>query len=99
MTKKTPFSDIAYSKNKANKKDEFINSAKVDGRVLPNKDRRGSSYIDKKTGERVALKGKIIQIPVNEEELTLLENAARSMGLNLATFIRVAGLEKVKHTH
>lgn len=83
---KNPFGDIT-AKKKATKK--FIENAKVDGEKESNvQNRRGASYKDPKTGEQIKLGGKILQIPLNEQELKILTESAQEEGLPLATFIR-----------
>lgn len=83
---KNPFGDIT-AKKKATKK--FIENAKVDGERESNvQNRRGASYKDPKTGEQIKLGGKILQIPLNEQELKILTESAQEEGLPLATFIR-----------
>tara|TARA_R110001583_G_scaffold193131_2_gene360826 strand:+ start:4153 stop:4440 length:288 start_codon:yes stop_codon:yes gene_type:complete len=83
---KNPFGDIT-AKKKATKK--FIENAKVDGERESNvQNRRGASYKDPKTGERIKLGGKILQIPLNEQELKILTESAQEEGLPLATFMR-----------
>ena len=87
---KNPFGDIT-AKKKATKK--FIEDAKVDGEKESNvKNRRGASYKDPKTGEQIKLGGKILQVPLNEEELKILTESALKNGLPLATFIRTVAL-------
>lgn len=83
---KNPFGDIT-AKKKATKK--FIENAKVDGERESNvQNRRGASYKDPKTGEKIKLGGKILQIPLNEQELKILTESAQEEGLPLATFMR-----------
>jgi len=83
---KNPFGDITARK-KATKK--FIENAKVDGERESNvQNRRGASYKDPKTGEKIKLGGKILQIPLNEQELKILTESAQEEGLPLATFMR-----------
>jgi len=83
---KNPFGDITARK-KATKK--FIENAKVDGERESNvQNRRGASYKDPKTGEQIKLGGKILQIPLNEQELKILTESAQEEGLPLATFMR-----------
>lgn len=83
---KNPFGDIT-AKKKATKK--FIENAKVDGEKESNvQNRRGASYKDPKTGEQIKLGGKILQIPLNEQELKILTESAQEEGLPLATFMR-----------
>lgn len=96
--KNNPFSDIT-KKQKYSKKNDFIESAKVDGdkKLFTNSfdinERRGSSYIDKNTGEKVKLSGKILQVPVNGYELKILEDGAKRMGLPLGSYLRTLGIE------
>ncbi|EGQ9414862.1 hypothetical protein ACPF37_003470 [Vibrio cholerae] len=92
--KNSPFSDIK-KKGKKPDLDEFIDDAKVDGAVhqLDKNERRGSSYIDKETGKKVKLTGKILQVPVNGYELKELEKGAQKMGLPLGSYLRTLGLE------
>lgn len=85
---KNPFGDIT-AKKKATKK--FIENAKVDGereRESNVQNRRGASYKDPKTGEQIKLGGKILQVPLNEQELKILTESAQEEGLPLATFMR-----------
>lgn len=91
---KNPFGDIT-AKKKATKK--FIEDAKVDGEKESNvKNRRGANYKDPKTGELIKLGGKILQVPLNEEELKILTESALKNGLPLATFIRTVALRDAK---
>ncbi|MDE1240531.1 hypothetical protein [Vibrio aestuarianus] len=92
--KNSPFSDIK-KKGKKPDLDEFIDDAKVDGtpNQLDKNERRGSSYIDKETGEKVKLTGKILQVPVNGYELNILEEGAKKVGLPLGSYLRTLGLE------
>ncbi|MDD1829966.1 hypothetical protein LRP52_48430 [Photobacterium sp. ZSDE20] len=97
--KANPFSDIKKKSKKVPDKEEFINSAKVDGESngnLNKNERRGSSYIDKETGLRVKLSGKILQVPVNGYELQFLEEGAKKMGLPLGSYLRTLGIEAAK---
>lgn len=96
--KSNPFSDIKKKKAEQ-KKTNFIESAKVDGHTkydLNKNERRGSSYIDKETGEKVKLSGKILQVPVNGYELNILEQGAKKMGLPLGSYLRTLGIEAAK---
>jgi hypothetical protein len=96
--KSNPFSDIA-KKRKSTNKEDFIDAAKVDGENKPASsfldanERRGSSYIDKETGEKIKLSGKILQVPVNGYELKILEDGAKRMGLPLGSYLRSLGIE------
>lgn len=89
--KNNPFSDIK-KKNKSADLSKFIEEAKVDG-ALDKNERRGSSYIDKETGKKIKLTGKILQVPVNGYELKELEKGAKKMGLPLGSYLRTLGLE------
>lgn len=92
--KNNPFSDI---KKKSKKVDanSFIEEAKVDGsqKNLDKNERRGSSYTDKDTGEKIKLTGKILQVPVNGYELKILTEGAKKMGLPLGSYLRTLGLD------
>ncbi|GHY03058.1 hypothetical protein VCSRO210_3767 [Vibrio cholerae] len=92
--KGNPFSDIK-KKGKTSDLSKFIDEAKVDGstEILDKNERRGSSYIDKETGKKVKLSGKILQVPVNGYELKELEKGAKRMGLPLGSYLRTLGLE------
>ena len=92
--KNSPFSDIK-KKKKSVDADSFIEEAKVDGSKskLDKNERRGASYVDKKTGERFKLSGKILQVPVNGYELEILEEGAKKMGLPLGSYLRTLGIE------
>lgn len=92
--KNSPFSDIK-KKGKKSDLDEFIDDAKVDGRKeeFDKNERRGSSYLDRETGKRIKLTGKILQVPVNGYELKKLEEGAKKMGLPLGSYLRTLGLE------
>lgn len=92
------FSDIKR-KTKSNDADSFIEDAKVDGKQskLDKNERRGSSYLDKETGKRVKLTGKIVQVPVNGYELKILESGAKKMGLPLGSYLRTLGIEAAKN--
>lgn len=92
--KNSPFSDIK-KKGKKSDLDEFIDDAKVDGAVhqLDKNERRGSSYINKETGERIKLSGKVLQVPVNGYELDILEKGAKKAGLPIGSYLRNLGLE------
>ena len=87
--KDNPFADI---KKKATKSQtiDFIESAKVDGskKIFDKNERRGSSYFDKATGEKIPLSGKIIQVPVNGYELEVLTALAKEVGLPIGTYLR-----------
>jgi hypothetical protein len=87
--KNSPFSDIK-KKNKALNTISFIEDAKVDGSkvILDKNERRGSSYLDTKTGKRVSLSGKIIQVPVNGYELEIMTLLAKEAGLPIGTYLR-----------
>ncbi|MDV7106389.1 hypothetical protein R3X26_18575 [Vibrio sp. TH_r3] len=89
-----PFSDIK-KKSKSTDLSKFIDEAKVDGTSdnLDKNERRGSSYIDKETGTKVKLTGKILQVPVNGYELKELEKGAKKMGLPLGSYLRTLGLD------
>lgn len=99
--KSNPFGDIK-KKPQSIKKDAFIDAAKVDGSAtnktkeqeLHKNERRGSSYIDKDTGERVKLSGKILQVPVNGYELKILEDGAKKAGLPIGSYLRSIGIEQ-----
>lgn len=90
--KNKPFSDI---KKKTKALNDFIGDAKVDGskNEYNKNERRGSSYLDKNTGERIRLTGKILQVPVNGYELKKLEEGAKKVGLPLGSYLRTLGLE------
>ncbi|MEL0630735.1 hypothetical protein [Psychromonas aquatilis] len=91
---KNPFGDIT-AKKKATKK--FIEDAKVDGEIESNvQNRRGASYKDPKTGEKIKLGGKILQVPLNEQELKTLTESAQEEGLPLATFLRKIAIRHAK---
>ncbi|MDW2116725.1 MULTISPECIES: hypothetical protein [unclassified Vibrio] len=90
---KNPFSDIKRKGTEPKK--SFIESAKVDGKKDKN-ERRGSSYIDKETGERVPLSGKIIQVPVNGYELSILEDLSKEAGLPIGTYLRNLAMDKAQ---
>jgi hypothetical protein len=92
--KNKPFSDIK-KKSKPTDLSNFIEDAKVDGSKehFDKNERRGSSYLDKVTGERIKLTGKILQVPVNGYELKELEKGAKKMGLPLGSYLRTLGLE------
>lgn len=71
--------------------DAFVESAKIDGRDSVGKSkskRRGKYRIDPKTGERIELGGKVLEVPLNAEEAELLFRAAEMSGLPVATFMR-----------
>ena len=94
---KKPFGDIGAKKKAQN----FIENAKVDGdksKEIDPQGRRGSSYKDAKTGETIKLSGKILQVPLNEYELNILNKAAEQAELPLATFLRVTALKYAKNT-
>lgn len=100
--KNSPFSDIK-KKRKEHEKTEFIESAKVDGnnkkeeqQNLDINERRGSHYIDKESGKKIKLSGKILQVPVNGYELKILEQGAKKMGLPLGSYLRTLGIEAAK---
>jgi hypothetical protein len=91
--KNNPFGDI-QKKTKTANKSEFIESAKVDGAsTLDKNERRGASYIDRDSGEKVKLTGKILQVPVNGYELRILENGAKKNGLPLSSYLRTLGIK------
>lgn len=92
--KGNPFSDIK-KKGKAPDLSKFIDEAKTDGstEILDKNERRGSGYIDKETGKKVKLSGKILQVPVNGYELKKLEKGAKRMGLPLGSYLRMLGLK------
>jgi hypothetical protein len=102
--KSNPFSDIT-KKSKTTDKESFIESAKVDGKTNKSLDnaeltdkneRRGTSYLDKETGQKIRLSGKIIQVPVNGYELKILEDGAKKSGLPLGSYLRTLGIEAAK---
>lgn len=95
--KNNPFSDIK-KKSKSIDTQSFIEEAKVDGSKseLDKNERRGTSYVDKRTGEKIKLSGKILQVPVNGYELKILEDGAKKMGLPLGSYLRVIGIEAAK---
>jgi hypothetical protein len=98
--KNNPFSDI-NKKRKTINKENFIDAAKVDGdnNNTPSFDineRRGSHYIDKETGKKIKLSGKVLQVPVNGYELKILEDGAKKMGLPLGSYLRTLGIEAAK---
>lgn len=72
--------------------DAFVESAKIDGRddgVGKSKSKRRGKYrIDPKTGERIELGGKVLEVPLNAGEAELLSRAAEMSGLPVATFMR-----------
>jgi hypothetical protein len=96
--KNNPFSDINKKRKTVNKED-FIDAAKVDGdkttvnNSLDVNERRGSHYIDKETGKKIKLSGKVLQVPVNGYELSILEDGAKKMGLPLGSYLRTLGIE------
>ena len=92
--KKNIFSDI--KKKNTSTYDSFIDEAKVDGKKDKN-ERRGSSYVDKETGIRVPLSGKVIQVPVNGYELSILESLAKEAGLPVGTFLRNLAMDKAQN--
>lgn len=98
--KNNPFSDIT-KKRKTINKENFIDAAKVDGdNNTPSFDineRRGSHYIDKETGKKIKLSGKVLQVPVNGYELKKLEDGAKKMGLPLGSYLRTLGIEAAKN--
>jgi hypothetical protein len=87
--KNSPFSDIK-KKKKVLDTNSFIDDAKVDGSkvILDRNERRGSSYLDTKTGKRIPLSGKVIQVPVNGYELQIMELLAKEAGLPVGTYLR-----------
>lgn len=95
-----PFSDIQRKPKPKIDKNQFIESAKVDGdidsKTLDKNERRGSFYTDKETGKRIKLSGKILQVPVNGYELEILEKGAKKMGLPLGSYLRTLGIESAK---
>lgn len=99
--KNNPFSDIT-TKRKKSDKENFIGAAKVDGdkktinHSLDVNERRGSHYIDKESGKKIKLSGKVLQVPVNGYELKILEDGARKMGLPLGSYLRTLGIEAAK---
>lgn len=95
--KNNPFSDIKKKKREVDTT-SFIEEAKVDGlkNEMDKNERRGSSYIDKDSGQRINLSGKVIQVPVNGYELKILEYLAKSSGLPIGTYLRNLAMEKTK---
>lgn len=89
MSKGT-FSNIAKLRQQEQALDEFVESAKTDGRksVKEPKSRRGKYRIDPKTGERIDLGGKVLEVPLNAGEVEILSRAAEVSGLPVATFMR-----------
>ncbi|MGY5652741.1 hypothetical protein [Vibrio cincinnatiensis] len=87
--KNNPFSDIKKKQKKVDA-NSFIEEAKVDGSQIntDKNERRGSSYIDKETGEKIKLTGKVLQVPVNGYELQILESLAKDAGLPIGTLLR-----------
>jgi len=100
MVKSNPFGNIGKKAKPST--DDFINTAKVDGGNEPKKldpqGRRGANYKDKDTGKMIKLGGKVLQVPLNEYELSILSDAALNEGLPLATFLRATALKYVKNT-
>ncbi|BAE80510.1 hypothetical protein [Sodalis phage phiSG1] len=89
MSKGT-FYNIGKLKQQEKALDAFVESAKIDGSesVGKLKSRRGKYRIDPKTGERIDLGGKVLEVPLNAGEVALLSRAAEVSGLPVATFMR-----------
>ena len=90
------FGDLTEKHKRAHEK-KFITGAKVDGSKPPNrKERKGSSYNDQKTGERITLSGKRIQVPVNGHELKIINSLAEDSGLPIGTLLRKLAMDLAK---
>lgn len=95
---KGDFGNIKRSKS-AVSLDEFVESAKVDGGQKnqdPASERRGKFMIDPETGKKIALGGKVLEVPLNAYEVDLLTRAARDAGLPVATYVRSAVIRLAK---
>lgn len=97
---KGDFSSIKREKKKADF-EEFVGSAKVDGHKEETKptstsNRRGKYKIDPDTGKKVPLGGKILGIPLNQNELETITEAAENAGMPVATFVRAAAMKSAK---
>ena len=77
--------------------EQFIAGAKVDGSKVHNKkERRGGSYNDQKTGERITLSGKRIQVPVNGHELKIIHVLVEDSGLPIGTLLKKFAIDLAK---
>lgn len=79
--------------------DAFVEAAKTDGNQRarkPKPGRRGRYCNDPKTGERILLGGKILEVPLNASETELLLRAAEISGLPLATFVRSQAVKSAR---
>ncbi|WP_140187403.1 hypothetical protein [Providencia stuartii] len=95
---KGDFSSIKRDKKKANF-DEFVESAKVDGHkeeVKTVSSRRGKYKVDPDTGKKIQLGGKVLGIPLNQNELETITEAAENAGMPVATFVRAAAMKAAK---
>ncbi|WP_323085403.1 hypothetical protein [Providencia alcalifaciens] len=96
---KGEFSSIKRDRKKPDF-EEFVGSAKVDGNkdetIKPANTRRGKYKIDPDTGERVSLGGKVLGIPLNQNELETITEAAENAGMPVATFVRAAAMKAAK---
>lgn len=85
---KGKFSDIGAKATSRSQKD-FISGAKVDGdHEKPSRMRRGRTMKDPVTGQRVKLRGKVLEVPLNEVEYRVFRQAAEKAGLPVATYVR-----------
>ncbi|WP_334472605.1 hypothetical protein [Arsenophonus sp. PmNCSU2021_1] len=93
---KGDFTTVVKQKN--NNIDKFINNAKVDGddSFESSNERRGKYMIDKNTGKKVLLGGKVLEVPLNASEFELLKKAAKNSGLPVATYVRSNALLSAK---
>lgn len=98
---KGDFSNIGRTRKQEKTLDAFVESAKVDGceaEVKSKTKRRGKYRIDPKTGEKIALGGKVLEVPLNYEEVEILSHAAEISGLPVATFMRSEALKVARFT-
>ncbi len=97
---KTPFAGIGKKPRAPKSEQEFIEGAKVDGTQavepkapkLDKNERRGASYKDSETGEKVELTGAKIQVAVNGWELEKIKQGAAKKGLTIASYLRTIGI-------
>ncbi|PAV01456.1 hypothetical protein CBG25_16530 [Arsenophonus sp. ENCA] len=52
--------------------------------------------VDKNTGKKILLGGKVLEVPLNASEFELLKKAAKNSGLPVATYVRSNALLSAK---
>ena len=90
------FGDLT-EKHKRAHEEKFITGSKVDGsKPTDRKERRGGSYNYQKTGGRITLSVKRIQVPVNGHELKIINGLAKDSGLPIGILLRKLAMDLAK---